>query len=91
MSKDFKRYNEEIENYNNVAIEIVKRYGFEINDLYSLSTTLPESAHSDPVHYYTDIGTKAFTKQVLQYLCNALDIEQVDYVGVLHKDKPIGI
>ena len=91
MPKDFKRYNEEIENYNNVAIEIVKRYGFEINDLYSLSTTLPESAHSDFVHYYTSIGTKAFTNQVLKYLCKALDIEQVEYVEELHKEKPIGI
>ena len=91
MSKDFKRYNEEIENYNKVAIEVIKRYGFEINDLYSVSTTLTEKAHSDAVHYYTDIGTKAFSNQVLQYLCNALDIEQVTYIEELYKGKPIGI
>ena len=91
MQKDFKRYNEEIEKYNNVAIEIVKRYGFEVNDLYTLSTTLPENAHSDPVHYYTNIGTKAYTNQVLQYLCKALGIEQVDYVEKLYEDKPVGI
>ncbi len=91
MDKNFKRYNEEIEEYNKVAVEIVKRYGFEINDLYSLSTTLPESAHSDSVHYYTSIGTEAFTKKVLQYVCRALDIEQVDYVEEIHNGKPIGI
>ena len=41
MAKDFKRYNEEIERYNAAAVSIAIQYGFEINDLYALSTTLP--------------------------------------------------
>ena len=91
MNGIFKRYNEDIENYNKVAVEIVKKHGFEVNDLYSVSTELPESAHSDSVHFYTEVGTKAFTEKVLHYICKALEIDKVDYVEDLYKDKPIGI
>ena len=92
MGKNFKRYNEEIEEYNKVAVEIVKKHGFIINDLYSVSKTLPEEAHSDAVHYYTSIGTEAFTKQVLKYLTNALELSEVpEYKEVIHTNSPIGI
>lgn len=92
MGKNFKRYNAEIEEYNKVAIEIVKKHGFEINDLYNVSTSLPVEAHSDAVHYYTDIGTKAFAEQVLAYVVPALGITaQITYKEALYTDKPIGI
>ncbi len=92
MGKNFKRYNEEIETYNKVAVEVVKKYGFETNDLYAVSITLPEEAHSDAVHYYTPIGTEAFTNQVLSYIVPALEItEEITYKEALYTDKPIGI
>ena len=92
MDKNFKRYNEEIEAYNKAAVDVVKKYRFEINDLYTLSTTLPEEAHSDPVHYYTPLGTEIFTNQVLAHITNALGIsEKFTYKEALYTDKPIGI
>lgn len=92
MEPDFKRYNEEIEAYNAAAVEVVSKYGFQVNDLYAASITLPAEAHSDPVHYYTSMGTKCFTEQVLSYLLPALDIdEELEYREVLHIKKPIGI
>jgi len=92
MDRDFKRYNWEIEKYNTAAVNIVKKYGFEVNDLYSVSASLPEQAHSDPVHYYTSAGTKAFTQQVLSYVAPALGLsEPPEYREVLHIAKPIGI
>ena len=91
MGVNFKRYNEEIEAYNAAAVEVVKKYGFTINDLYAVSTTLPEEAHSDPVHYYTPMGTEAFTNQVLSYVCDALGVDAPTYKETLHTDKPIGI
>ena len=91
MSSDFYRKNSEIEAYNNTAIEIVKKHGFEVNDLYAVSVTLPAEAHSDPVHYYTPMGTQAYTNQVLSYICKALDIEAPEYREELHTDKPVGI
>ena len=68
-----------------------KKYGFEVNDLYPLSTSLPEDAHSDSVHFYTNIGTKALTDQVLSYVCKALGVQNVTYVEDLYKEAPIGI
>lgn len=92
MSRDFKRYNEEIEKYNEAAIRIVKKYGFKINDLYALSVTLPEEVHSDAVHYYTPAGTEAFTNQVLSFVVPELGInEALEYREEMYTDKPIGI
>lgn len=92
MDKYFKRYNEDTEKYNEVAVGIAEKYGFEINDLYALSASLPEEAHSDPVHYYTPMGTEAFTNQVLSYVLPALGIdEKLEYREDMYTDKPIGI
>ena len=92
MDKNFKRYNEEIEKYNDVATNIVKKYGYEINDLYSLSINLPEEVHSDAVHYYTPAGTEAFTNQVLSYVLPALGItDKLEYREDMYTAKPIGI
>ena len=92
MSKDSIRFNEEIEAYNKCAVDIVKRYGFIVNDLYTTSLTLGKDAHSDPVHYYTPIGTEVFTNQVISYVADALGItEEITYQEALYTDKPIGI
>lgn len=92
MSGDFKRYNEEIEMYNQAAVRIVKKYGFKINDLYALSETLPEEAHSDAVHYYTPMGTEAFTNQVLSFVLLELGInESLNYCEEMYTDKPVGM
>lgn len=92
MSDDFKRYNEDIELYNEVAVDIVKKYGFEVNDLYAVSKALPYKTHSDPVHYYTPDGTKAFTDQVLKCVAPHLGLEVVpEYKEEMYTDEPIGI
>ena len=92
MSPDFKRYNEEIEAYNAAAVKVVLKYGFQVNDLYAVSVSLPAEAHSDAVHYYTSMGTKILTEQVLSYLLPALCIdESMEYKEELYTDKPIGI
>ena len=82
---------DEIHEYNQIAVEIVKKYGFEIDDLEALSQTLPHEAHSDPVHFYTKLGTEAFSKQVLKCLSQVLELEEVPtYKEVMYEDKPIG-
>ena len=92
MSPDFKRYNEEIEAYNKAAVEVVSKYGFAINDLYAVSCTLSEDAHSDAVHYYTPVGTKVFTDCVLGHICPLLGLDTIpEYIEELHTDKPVGI
>jgi len=91
MDADFKRYNEEIEEYNKAAAKVVKKYGFEINDLYSVSLSLPESAHSDAVHYYTKEGTEAFAKPTLECISRALGIETPEYKIIVHGEDAFGI
>ena len=92
MSKNFKRYNEEIEKYNAAAVSIVTKYGFAVNDLYAVSVSLPEAAHSDPVHYYTRVGTEAFTKKVLCSVAPALNVnEPIEYREDMYVNKPVGI
>lgn len=92
MDKNIKRYNEEIEKYNEVAVATVKKYGFIVNDLYAVSAILPDEAHSDPIHYYTPIGTEAFTNAVLSHILPLLDItEEIAYKEELYTDKPVGI
>lgn len=92
MDKDFKRYNEEIEKYNEIAVKIVTKHGFAVNDLYAASVSLPEEAHSDAVHYYTPLGTEVFTKQVLSFVAPALGIDEIpEYREELYVRKPNGI
>lgn len=92
MPKEVIRYNEDIIEYNKVAVEIVKKYGFAVNDLYAVSDSLPEEAHSDPTHYYTTIGTEAFTNAVLKHIKEALELdEELIYKEELYTAKPIGI
>lgn len=91
MSPDFIRYNNEIEEFNAAAVEIVEKYGFEVNDLYAVSLNLPPEAHSDAVHYYTSIGTKAFTDSTVSHIVSALGItDDLNYQEKLYTDAPIG-
>lgn len=70
-----KRYNKDTETYNAAACEIVKGYGMEINDLYSLMSKLPVSYHSDLTHYYTKEGTCAITDAVVDKIEKSLGIK----------------
>ena len=82
----------EIEKYNEAALAVVKKYGFAINDLYAVSASLPEEAHSDAVHYYTSMGTEAYTKAVLSRLIPALEIDdEITYKEELYIKAPVGI
>ncbi|MBQ8174454.1 MAG: SGNH/GDSL hydrolase family protein [Clostridia bacterium] len=68
----FYRFNRDIEAYNAAAVEIVTRHGMAVNDLYTLSKSLPDSAHSDETHYYTKEGTQAFTDRVLSVIADVI-------------------
>ena len=89
MSKGFMRDNAEIVQYNAAAVEIVKKHGFIVNDLFAVSETLPEEAHSDNVHYYTPMATEKFTNAVLSHLLPALGIdEKIVYKEEIYTDAP---
>ena len=81
LFKRNKRFNKDVEEYNNAAIEIAKKHGFEINDLYALTKDVPTSYHSDQTHYYTKEGTRLITNKVVACIEKCLNIKakELDY------------
>lgn len=52
------RKNADIKKYNEIAINLFQKLNVEINDLWSVSASCPNEAHSDNVHYDTMIGRR---------------------------------
>ena len=77
---DFTRHNAIIEKYNAEALCALSGTDTVINDLYSLTSSVPDSYRSDWVHFYTPDGTKLIGGKVLSVICEILDItpEQID-------------
>ena len=48
---DFKRYNRDIERYNQAAVSLMEELHVEINDLYSVTKDWGEEMHTDHVHF----------------------------------------
>jgi hypothetical protein len=78
---DFIRHNATIEKYNAEAIRALSDTDTVINDLYSLTASLPDSYRSDWVHFYTPEGTELIGGKVLSVICKLLDIG-VDEVNI---------
>ena len=60
---DFKRYNSDIEKYNEAAKRVLSKKGAVINDLYTLSAGFDKSLHADWVHF-NDEGSKILAQAV---------------------------
>ena len=69
------RLNSDTEIYNQAAIEIVRKHGGEINDLYGLLKKDQMKYHSDQTHFYTKEGTKVITNQVVACIEKVLNIK----------------
>lgn len=84
--KEFYRSNKNTELYNAAAVEIVKKYGFEINDLYAKTKDIDESNYSDQTHLNNETGKAYMLKTVLKTVCDALDLQvEVDYEDVVRR------
>ncbi len=71
---DFFRHNATIEKYNEAALRALQNTDTIINDLYSLTASVPDSYRSDWVHFYTPEGTELIGRRVLSVICDLLDI-----------------
>lgn len=69
------RLNSDTEIYNQAAIDIVCKYGGDINDLYGLLKDRQTEYHSDQTHFYTKEGTRVITNQVIEHIEKALEIK----------------
>ena len=67
--------NATIEKYNERAKEVLADTDAIINDLYSITSKLPEHYHSDATHYYTPEATALIGGRVLALICRELGIE----------------
>lgn len=67
--------------YNAAAIEIVRKHGFDVNDLYELTKDVPIEYYSDMTHFYTKEGTRLIADKVINCIEKSLDIkaEKLDY------------
>lgn len=72
------RRNEDIRKYNDIAQKICEEMQIQVDDLWSISRNLPQEAHSDLVHYETDIGIKALGNQVAR--CLMLVMEEMEKI-----------
>lgn len=78
-NQNFFRHNSNIREYNQIAVEKVKEYGFYVNDLYSVVENVPKEYYSDMTHLYTPQGTELLTNAVIKAIGNALDTEFDDF------------
>ena len=62
------RRNEDIQRFNTRAQKVFDTLDVEINDLWYVSDKLPSEAHSDDVHFETEMGSTALGKQVIKHL-----------------------
>ena len=67
--------NATIEKYNERAKEVLADTEAIINDLYEITSKLPEHYHSDATHYYTPEATALIGGRVLALICRELGIE----------------
>lgn len=62
------RRNTDIEKYNQIAKQVFGAMQVETDDLWRVSDTLPDEAHSDMVHFETELGIEALGSQVVDCL-----------------------
>lgn len=73
----YKRFNKDIRTYNAAAVDTLSPLGVQINDLYTLTDTFPETHYSDMTHFNTKEGASALTAQVSRCIGDALGLTPV--------------
>lgn len=74
------RLNKDVEKYNEIAVEICKKHGFVINDLYPVLKNVPEEYYIDAAHPYTKEGTTLTTNAVCKAICKELGLEYKEFI-----------
>ncbi len=76
IGEEYKRYNADIEKYNEIAIQTLTPYGVIFNDLYSITKNAPDGCYSDPTHFNTLDGIKLVGNKVLNCICEQLGVDK---------------
>lgn len=78
--KDFKRYNSDIIAFNKAAIKALEGTDEQINDLYSITENIPDSARSDLTHFNTPDGVRIVGGAVVSALCRIAGIDEAELI-----------
>ena len=73
-TKDFCRFNADIEKFNDVAVHALQPIGVGINDLYEITKNIPQKYRSDMTHFNTKEGSKLLGDSVIKAICKNLNI-----------------
>ena len=76
IGNEYKRYNADIEKFNEIAIKTLTPYGVIFNDLYSITKNAPQSVYSDPTHFNTVDGIKLVGNKVVDCICEQLGVDR---------------
>ena len=92
---EFKRHNETIRRYDDIAIEALSESDCLIYDLFEYSLSLPDTCRSDSTHFNSPDGRRAMGNRVLSVICSELEIEAREiniesFVPEDYSDKNIG-
>lgn len=87
----YKRYNEDIRTYNQIATEVVLSNGGQVNDLYAITDGISGDHYSDPTHFNTWKGTELVADKVISVLQDALEVtaKTLDYRDLFEAQKKI--
>lgn len=70
----FRRFNADVRRYNEIAAEIVTRFGMEVDDLYAVAEQFPADWYQDATHPDSIPGRCALARQVVTCISRSLDI-----------------
>ena len=87
----YKRFNHDIELYNDIAKDVVLANGGQINDLYTITQNIPEAYYSDETHFNTMKGTQLVADKVISVLQDAMGVpaKVLDYQALFEAQKKI--
>lgn len=73
---EYKRYNRDIQAFNEMAMQTLQPLGVEFDDLHSVTENAPKACWSDMTHFNTVEGIQRVGGQVVNCLCQHLGIER---------------
>ena len=73
---EYKRFNSDIERFNQIAIEVLTPLGVEFNDLHTVAKTASKECWSDLTHFNTVEGIRRMGGAVVDCICEKLDINR---------------
>lgn len=88
------RRNEDIQAYNQAAVEALQNTDAVINDLYALTENFPESYYCDPTHFTEEQGVPLLGDKVAEIICETAGIPKTaikDATGTKMKKVPTDV